>query len=129
MLPVQAAIPGAPGRWGSPFSRPGLIDLRRHKRGLIVPRGHFLIACSEGAWVDMRVRMDLTHPPPPRRSPDPPPPSWPPGKPWPLPHHRKPPWWAVFTLVRPGQTLPVWSDGQNIRLSGWGRAMLIHVYR
>jgi hypothetical protein len=129
MLPVQAWPPGAPGRWGSPFSRPWLIDTSDSPCGLTVPKGVWLIHCRDGAHVDFRVRMDFGFVlPQPVRSPDPPPPPmWPPSISTPPPPPPTP-WWKIFTLVWPHQTGTVWSDGQNVRVRGCGRAMLIQVF-
>jgi hypothetical protein len=96
---------------------------------MCVPKGAWLIHCRDCAWVGFRVRIDLgLQEPQPISSPNPPPPpTWPPrvadDTPPPLPEI-----WRVFTLVQPWQTSTVWSDGQNVKVLGTGRAMLIQVY-
>src|SRR6516164_3365737 len=131
MLPVQAWPPGAPGRWGSPFSRPWLVIVGgpTYPCGLVVPKGTWLIHCRDCTTVGFRVRIDLgLQEPQPIRVPDPPPPPmWPPPPPQPAPQII-PPIWHVFTLVYPGQTTTVWSDGQNVKVCGQGRAMLMNVF-
>lgn len=129
MLPVSAWPPGSPGRWGSPFGVPWMVDLRRHPLGLTIPKGVWLVTCHHNAGVVMRVNLGLavelvsqpdllTSIPPvtplPMLPPIPRPPSGPPRD-----------FFVNHTIVAPHSTGTVWSDGWNVRLCGCGRAMLI----
>lgn len=132
MLPVQAWPPGSPGRSLSPFSSPWLVDLRRHPLGMTIPKGVWMVTCSSGAGVVMRVNLGLavelvsqpellTSIPPIR--PLPMLPRCPPCPPRPPPHD----FFVNHTIVAPNHTGTVWSDGWNVRLCGGGQAMLIKV--
>lgn len=147
MQPVQAWPPGSVGRWGSPFSVPWMVDLRRHPRGLTVPKGVWMITCYLHSWVLMRVNVrlavELTSQPALETSIPPvaPLPFLPPCPP--LPQSFPPPtqrvrttdfyedgdWddWVNLTVVHPCSTGTVWSDQWNVRLCGHGKAMLIKV--
>lgn len=129
MLPVTAWPPGSPGRWGSPFSVPWLVDLRRHPLGMTIPKGVWLVTCHHNAGVVMRINLGLavelvaqpdllTSIPPvtplPMLPPIPCAPGPPPGD-----------FFVNHTIVAPHHTGTVWSDGWNVRLCGSGRAMLI----
>ena len=149
MQPVVAWPPGSVGRWGSPFSRPWLADLRRHPKGLTIPKGVWLITCDGCAWVSMRVNMRLamelvsqpallTSIPPVRPLPMLPPCPRPPHRrPLPPPTQRvrtmdfyedgDPSDWIDIAVVKPCHTGTVWSDEWNVRLCGGGKAMLIKV--
>ncbi|HEX8837699.1 MAG TPA: hypothetical protein VF748_12235 [Candidatus Acidoferrum sp.] len=59
MLPVQVYPPGSPGRWGSPFSKPWLVDLRRYPQGMTVPKGVWMVTCGQGAQAKFRVNLSL----------------------------------------------------------------------
>ena len=152
-LSISAWPPGSPGRWGSPFSRPWLVDLRRHPQGMTIPKGVWLVTCRQNSGVVMQINLSLavelvsqpdlitsTPPivplpmlPPIPRPPPPPCPPLPPQFPAyikyadefgaPSPNDRI----VNHTVVGPCQTGTVWSDGWNLRLCGCGRAMLIQV--
>lgn len=147
MQPVQAWPPGSPGRWGSPFSVPWMVDLRRHPQGMTIPKGVWMVTCASNAGVVMRVNLSLavqldaqpdllTSIPPvvplPLLPAPPTPPAW--------RTRRAPPpqidyyedggtsdWIVDQTVVAPCHTGTVWSDGWNLRLCGCGGAMLIKV--
>lgn len=136
MLPVQAWPPGSPGRWGSPFSVPWLVDLRRHPLGLTIPKGVWLVRCTANAGVVMRVNLSLaiqldgqpellTSIPPVQPLPLLPAPPGPP--PWPPQPCNGEDLIVNQTVVAPHHTGTVWSDGWNLRLCGCGGAMLIKV--
>ena len=137
MLPVQAWPPGSPGRWGSPFAVPWLVDLRRHPRGLTIPKGVWLVRCSTNAGVVMRVNLSLavelvgqpellTSIPPVVPLPLLPAPPGP--RPWPPAPSDGDDLIINQTVVAPCHVGTVWSDGWNLRLCGCGAAMLIKVY-
>lgn len=148
MVPVSAWPPGAPGRWGSPFSIPWMVDLRRHPQGMTIPKGVWLVTCASNAGVVMQVNLSLaveldgqpallTSIPPvaplPLLPPPPTPPSWPIGRRVPPPtidyYDDGGPSDIIInhTVVAPCRTGTVWSDGWNLRLCGCGAAMLIKV--
>ena len=46
LLPVTAHPPLCPGSWGSPYSRPRLIELRHHPRGYVLHKGIWMVRCG-----------------------------------------------------------------------------------
>lgn len=112
-----------------------MVDLRRHPKGLTIPKGVWLVRCSPNAGVVMRVNLSLavelvsqpellTSIPPVRPLPLLPRPPGP--RPWQAQRGGED---AIInqTVVAPCHTGTVWSDGWNLRLCGCGGAMLIKV--
>lgn len=128
-----------------------MVDLRRHPKGLTIPKGVWMVTCYLHSFVLMRVNVrlavELTSQPALETSIPPvvPLPFLPPCPP-PMPMARRPfppptqrirsadlyedgdcDDWVNLTVVHPCSTGTVWSDQWNVRLCGWGKAMLIKV--
>lgn len=58
MLPVSAWPPGPPGASLSPFGRPRTVDVGRHPRGFVIPKGAWVVQTGGNRVVMFQPRED-----------------------------------------------------------------------